>query len=378
MAVYDDDAPGAGADDDDGDAAGFGSEAGPAIRRREFSPKTRELFKRASAAVKAEVAAHGGVDDLVPAIAGEDDDEDVPAIAAPAAAQAAVAPATVPAPAPSLDPRNVAEWEKLNRERATFAEERKRWDAERATVAAELGAGEEYLEHPAKVISALVKKWTGITDDAELKDEVADLITSLSAEALGLPLSADVRSRIEARQARKIVKAHTAKLTRKEQAIARREEQAQQQQERVSAERMLAEGVTQQSAAFPYLASEDSPGEIVYDVIKTHHDKSGEVLDWKVAAQRANDYLKEKADAYYARRRHLFSEAPAPQGTPTPPTSAPQGDPSGIRRSRTLRNGPSSAPSGQSPVDASGRFDNEAHRKQSLGRLRERIKQPEE
>jgi hypothetical protein len=196
------------------------------------------------------------------------------------------------------------------------------------------------------------------TDD-EFRGEVSDFVTLLSAEVLGVPLPESIRVRLDATQAKKIVRTHRTIQTRREAAAAaqlekdratatEREQVEQVEQEWGKAASALAEqfapiadaegklAVAAAAKAYPWLAAEDEPGKIIVDVIRAAVTKDGTQLSWQEASQRANDYLADHAKKYYDKRRPLLAAAPvapapapivakpAPAATPTPKQTPPQ------------------------------------------------------
>ncbi len=129
-----------------------------------------------------------------------------------------------------------------------------------------------------------------------------------------------------------------ARLTEREQQQAQREQAARDRQEQAYAERLLQGEITkpETSKQFPYLASEDNAGELVWDVCKRHHEKTGQTMRWQDAAKQVDDYLNQKWRAAYDKRAHLFAPKPAPGQVPS---QRPQGDPTGTRRSQPLTQG---------------------------------------
>jgi hypothetical protein len=288
--------------------------------------------------------------------------------AKPATPATAVAiPAIAAPPAPSLDPEVRQLIAHLKAEREKFDGERGEWEKQRK--AAEPAAAalpdthslEAYIDSPPRAYRDWLESMRGekfATDD-EFRGEVSDFVTLLSAEVLGVPLPESIRVRLDATQAKKIVRTHRTIQTRREAAAAaqlekdratatEREQVEQVEQEWGKAASALAEqfapiadaegklAVAAAAKAYPWLAAEDEPGKIIVDVIRAAVTKDGTQLSWQEASQRANDYLADHAKKYYDKRRPLLAAAPvapapapivakpAPAATPTPKQTPPQ------------------------------------------------------
>ena len=102
--------------------------------------------------------------------------------------------------------------------RRTAAEEREAVASERAALAAERAeldrsrstddAYDEYVDSPAKAFRKWAETIRGekFASDDEYKAEVADFVTLLSGDVMGVPLPENVRIRIEAQNSKKAIK----------------------------------------------------------------------------------------------------------------------------------------------------------------------------
>lgn len=247
--------------------------------------------------------------------------------------------AAVPPPAPSLDPEVRQLREQLKTERDAIAAERTAAKAEIEKQKKEVEAArpdthslEAYIDSPPSAYRNWLESMRGekFASDDEFKSEVSDFITMLSSDVLGVPLPENVRVKLDAAQAKKIVRTHKTIQTRKEAAAA-----AQLEKDRASASEkaeidrvehewgkaasVLSQEFAKQpdaegkSAAktYPWLAAEDDPGKIIVDVIRAAVTKDGTQLSWHEASQRANDYLADTAKKYYDKRRPLLASEPA-------------------------------------------------------------------
>lgn len=359
-----------------GDAAG---DEAPGYRRT-ISENTRLLFKQAAETTKAQLE-DGGVDDLVPAI----DNPNEPSVAAAPAGRSPLAVPTdadpraadpvsqsVAAAAPTSDPHKALELEV--REKAIAEREAKLAEREKASTSIE-SLGERYLEKPSDILRELLKQWTGADTDEALKDEVADLVTDLSANVLGLPVSREVRDRTEARRAIRTVKAYKTSEQRREAERAKRDEEQRAQVEQEQRERLAMDAIGTQlkatSAKYAHLMAEDSPHAIVWDVIKTKasRDPSWQP-NWEEAAQLANEHFKNLHTKQHQKLTRLFTPSAQAPAVEAQHQGAAQG-----RAARTLTNAstapqPPSQPAPTSPSDDDAPYDKGRARARSLAKLR--------
>ena len=374
------DAPGAVPADDDAPAKQGGIDSSsvhdaPVLHKPRAAARTasaRKAFAEAILAAKKETAAKPPteVDELdpeapvAPAVkaditAAKEAGADAKPVEAAKPVEVELPKATPPAP--TLDPevRQLlttlkADKEKLDAERAEWEKQRKA--AEPA--APDTHSLEAYIDSPPAAYRNWLEAMRGekfATDD-EFKSEVSDFITMLSADVLGVPLPESVRVKLDAAQAKKIVRTHKTIQTRKEAAEAARLEKERQEaaetaekarveEEWGKAATVLSqqfsptadtEGKPAQSATaktYPWLAAEDDPGKIIVDVIRAAVNKDGTQISWQEASKRANDYLAEQAKKYYDKRKPLLAsdgkpaevkpEAPKPV-VATPPAAAPK------------------------------------------------------
>lgn len=382
------------ADDDEGDDTSFeGSQAAPVLVRtprgtRPVSAKVRAMFKEAAAKIASQhtddpdddddVAVIGDQEpaygsDKAPAAAG------APAVTTGATGNAPAAPAISP-PAPSMDPQVEQLRTQWSAKLADLdAREQALTTAEKASDSTRLR--DVYFEKGAPAIVEMLKKWTGLDGD-DLRDEIADLVTDLSGQSLGVALPSEVKSRIESKRATKAIKAFKAEQLERERAAEARTQEIQQAEGRSRAVTALGREMAKPEIAdrFRYLSAEDNAGELIYDVVEAQLKRDGTMLRWEEAAKRADDYLGKQASAWFDKRKHLLSAAPAPaggaakQGTERAPRSTTQG----LRRSQAAPPPTQAAPTAPSPVK-NGKWDPEAHRRQTKQRMRAAFtRQPDE
>lgn len=304
----------------------------------------RKAFAEAIVTRKAEAANKPPteVDDLDPEAPMIPEAKPLAALAdiAKAKAAAADAPAAEAAkpPAPSLDPEVRQMREAAKREREQLAADRAEFEKSKAKPEAVALAAtpsqvpdlESYIDNaPSWLRNTFEAMRADKMSDEEFKSEVADLITMLSGDVLGVPLPENVRIKLEAAQAKKMVRTHKTIMSRKEaEATARAEKERVSATEKQETERVEqewgkaasslsdqfrhvadADGKPQDSAAmkaYPWLAAEDNPGHAIVDVIRATFTRDGTQLSWQEAAKQANDYLKTEAEKYYGKRSALL------------------------------------------------------------------------
>jgi hypothetical protein len=358
---------------DTGDAIGDAStapvEVREVVRDRGVKETTRKLFADAAAKLKPQLEAGEG-DELEVAIT--DDPPAAAAVASSASPASTANPPAAAAPAPdpvaqAVDTRATAQ---LELERKAFDDERQAFDKLREEWSAKFDIRDRYAEDPAGAIVSLLKEWTGAATDDELKDEVSDLITMLSGTTLGAPVPESHKIRISSKQALRQVKAYKADQAKRDAEQQKRAEAEQQKYQERQAITTLSRELDAAKDKFPYLAAEDDPGGVVWEVIKTKHQQTGAVPSWEECARLADEHFKKKTEAWAAKRRHLLAPA-APQAPVV--ASAPQGDPQS-RRSSTLTNKTAApvSPASSSDEDV---VDRDAHRRRSLSNLRGRMKE---
>lgn len=238
---------------------------------------------------------------------------------------------------------------------------------------------ESYANNRVDAVKALLKQWGMAGSDDDMKAEVMDLVTELSAGVLGVPIDNQIRSRIDSRRALKRLDAYKANETRKAQELAQKQDQMRYNEWRGNTSQALHKEITKPESAtsYPFLATDDKAGEIVLDVIEAAHKRDGTVLQWTEAAKRANDYMAKEASDWFAKRKHLLTAASTPGASVAARAAPTQGDPTSISRSRTLTNAASAAPQGavRAPQAGEAGFSMQAHREQTKAKMRARLKQ---
>src|SRR6185312_12658543 len=147
----------------------------------------------------------------------------------------------------------------------------------------------------------------------------------------------NVRTKLEAAQAKKMVRTHKTLQTKREQEAAERQKREQQAAaERAEIERVeqewkgaaatlskhFADTSTKAAETYKWLAAEDDPGAAVVDVIRAALNRDGTQLKWDEAAKLADDYLKAEHSKSYEKRKSLFAPAAAAAPAPAAPKSA--------------------------------------------------------
>lgn len=277
---------------------------------------------------------------------------------------------TAAPPAPSLDPE-------VTKLRETYTARMAELDAREQALADQAAASdfgalaEEYTEKGgAGVVVKLLKKFSGLDGDA-LKEEVADLVTALSMSELGVDVPPEVRDRLDRKITSRALKAMKEGLSKREQDAAKQREQAQETEKRNYAVHLLREELKKpdHSTAYPHLAAEDDPGTLIVELYERRikEGRDPKAYQWSHAAKEVNDYLEKQGRAWFDKRAHLFTAAPGGQGngaakqTPTRETTQ------GQRRSPAKPEQPAPTPV---QIVKNGRYDPEAHRRQTKQKIR--------
>lgn len=404
-----------------------GPEPGPR-RQRVWSGKSRALFQQLAA--KGGVGADGA-DDLVPM-------EHKPA-AAPAPAPVAAAPAAAPAPttepskqpvaapphpaAPVVPPPGLPDLPDLPlppdpsapapvppapdpklAERETALAAREAALAEREKLLPERRA---LIENPEDAVMDWLFDTYGITDPAERRTAVADLITGMSksAKGLGIAVPEEHLHGKSSRQATRVVKTYTAEVDKRERALRDREAAQAKEAETSKAKQTAAqqetayvaqigERLTAAKEQFPFLHDADltngqQPARIVYEVMQEQRKQAGAWAaanpgkpvpaemqpSLATATKFADRYYRDQAEALAKiAARHQSRLAPAapaaaqPAAKPAAPAPAASASPGGAP-------GPAPTPAAKpepQPRDPSDLPDRRAARAATLAKVRAR------
>lgn len=338
--------------------------------QRVVSQATRELARRAAAQLREsddvpmESAAPDESNELEPMT----QDEPVPALTAqPAVPPAPRAPADARAPLPGLPAPKAApepapspvssaaaaaeilakaeaarqrqEYESKLKDFESRSAEKERLLAEKEKTLAErektLPSRRELVERPAAALSSYLKQTYGITDDAELKEVLSDIVTEVSEAALGIKLPSDVKNGLESRKALRSVRVYGAELSAREAALeARREAEtkaAQAEAERMTAAaadaaavRHIHERVASTKDTHPYLHAlaalgvTDNPADIVVEMCRRQKAETGQI-DWQKAVDLANEHYRPTVEAAIK-----AAESLRPRISPSTPAAVPK------------------------------------------------------
>ncbi len=390
---------GDGGGDDDDDEPAFSAGGEPLVRagRHPVSDKTRELFKKASASVRKQLEEDGDESPF-----GEYDEGAAPRnVQAPAGSES---PGTVlrkgagaandgitaaqPVQQQPVEPAAQAQQSAEAQAYRAQLEARGVELAEReARIAEQERAGDlaqvrtTYFEKGAVAVRDMLKGWLGkdATED-DIRQEVADLITDLSVQVLGVEVPSEIRAKMDTKRALRSVKVLKDSISESEAQKAKRAEQEREAEGRKLTIHTLNQEIKNTSKdyakQFPYLMAENDPGELVFLTAEKQYKKDGTVLQWTEAAKRVDEHLRKEVSAFIDKRKHLISAAPATAGVPANgQRERPQGDPQGIRRSHTLTNAATgttttTTPPVPDPPVQSGKWSREAHRANTRSKFR--------
>lgn len=357
---------------------------------RPISDKVREVFAASMAKMKAKPGGgedEGGLESV--------EHDELPTETAPAATQAAPAetpapvtaqppvaaapppapvtppPAAAPtAPAPSLDPE-------VMRMRTDLEQQRRDFDAERAKFLEQSRTSDvaklrdTYFDKGAPAVVEVVKQWMPGLEGEDLKREVADLIQDLAHQYLDAPLDEPVKDRITNKRVRAGLKTWKAEQERIESERQKQLIASQEEQNRVQVKKILHQEVLkpEHASQYPWLASEDNAGDLIYEVINTQYLKDQTQLTWQDAAKRANDWLENQSRSFYDKRRHLLSPPPPEQQAAPADKQRTQGD-NQVSRSQAPPKKPTPpAKEPERPVQ-NGKWSPEQHRRSVMQKFR--------
>ena len=321
------------------------------------------------------------------AIGVGDDEVVVPDDAAPAPAAAPVkspAPAAKPTEQPAAEPpppqdaaATIAARDAAKAREAALAE-REAAIIAREKRAAELidDVGGKLVSTPLATMRQVVAGWLGqgATDD-EIDAELSDVLTTASLELAGAkPDPADERA--DMRKMRRELRQHRALTRREQQAAAAARKEA---EERAAAAQREAEEakaiagamasikaeLTTVGPATPFLALEDDAPSLVWDLIRAHHERTGEVMPIAAAAKKLDAELANAARTKYQKLAPLLQSGGAATTT-TAASNGHQGDQP--RRSRPLSTVDASEDS--APPAATGFLTPAQQKQQSIRALR--------
>lgn len=338
----------------------------------EIMAKLADFRQRAAAGERVDVEDEVVVPDDAPAVA--------PAPAKPAAPPVTAAPAKADAAqenAPSDAAATIAARDAA-KARETALAEREAALAERERRAAELidDVGGKLAATPLATMRQVVAGWLGqgATDD-EIDAELSDVLTTASLELAGAkPDPADERA--DMRKMRRELRQHRALTRREQQAAAAARKEA---EERAAAAQREAEEakaiagamasikaeLTTVGPATPFLALEDDAPSLVWDLIRAHHERTGEVMPIAAAAKKLDAELANAARTKYQKLAPLLQSGGAATTT-TAASNGHQGDQP--RRSRPLSTVDASEDS--APPAATGFLTPAQQKQQSIRALR--------
>jgi len=296
----------------------------------------------------------------------------------PLPAETAAAPAAAPAP----DPKHAEREQAIAAREAALTEREKLLPDRRALV-----------EKPAEAVIAWLADTYGITDPAELKTAVADLITEISAspKGLGIGVAGEYMTGAQSRRATRVVSTYARDVDQRERALKDREakqakdaevergKQTAAQQEAAYVAR-LGELIAPAAAQHPFLHDREAtgglePASIVYEVLK-EQKRLGQKPDLATATKYANDYYRAQAEQYAKRGAHLQSLL-APATPPAQPAAKPAAPAPAANASPGGAPGPAPTPAAKpEPArDPSDLPDKRSARAASLAKLRARAGQ---
>lgn len=313
--------------DDDGDVAIDAPKPTTAASGRfsgEIRAKLAELRQRAAAGETTPDDIWMGDDAPVKTAPPKVVTPSAPAVAPPRAAEAPPA-ATSPAAesVAAFDALRAREAE-ITRREAAIAEREGRYGE----------VGEKLVADPLTTITEMAKKWLGpgATDD-EIAAEVSDVLTVASLKLAGATID-DKDDKAATRRLQREMREMRAQTRRKETAHAEALRQAEHERSSRAALEQVSRELQAVTASTPWLAAEDAPADLVWDMIRRHHDQTGTVLTVAQAAKALDEDIAASVKQRFSKLSHLLQP---PKADPVPTkTEGQQGDQQ--RRSRPLSN----------------------------------------
>jgi len=358
-------------------------------RTRVYTPETRAAYDKAAADIKLQLQEGLSADDMDDLDLGQQERPALPEQKPAPRAEVAPAP-DKPAPgatppAPSLDPAVLEKRRELD-QRAAELDQREQQLATRERDGEAQRIYDGYAERTVPTVIDLVKRSLGIDKDEDIKSEIADLVSALSGEVLGVELPPEVRAAMDNKRTKRLVLNHERRLTEREAALERKRIEAETTAQRGEAMRRLDAhfGSDEGKKQYPWLARESNAGQIVVEWIEGQMRRDGKdakPMAWAEAAKLANQVLEQRTRKHYELRRDLLNNGTdqKPTTAKPAPVSTQQGDPAGIRGSRALTNAGASQPSGAEPAERAapvdplknGRWSNDRYRAGVRRQLRE-------
>jgi hypothetical protein len=293
-------------------------------------------------------------------------------------------PAPAPAAAPATPDPKHAEREQAFAAREAALAEREKLLPDRRTL----------VEKPADAVIGWLADTYGITDPAELKTAVADLITEMSAspKGLGIGVPGEHMAGAQSRRATRVVSTYARDVDAREKALqakqaeaekttaaARAKDEAARQEQAYVAR--LGEVIAPTAMQFKFLHDPEvtgglNPAAVVYEVMK-EQKKQGGKPDLATALKFADDYYRSQAEALAKRAAKIQSllapAAPAaaqPAAKPAAPAPAAAASPGGAPGPAPT---PAAKPEPTTPArDPSDLPDRRSSRAATLAKLRAR------
>lgn len=219
-------------------------------------------------------------------------------------------------------------FERLVSERQELAKQREEYSQQIERLGRIQEARNHYDADKVSVIRDYIGAVLGSEDDDVIDAELESLYEDLTRQKLGLEVDSTTIARRETAKLRRELEAEKRERLKAEEQAKRKQLEEQHQQAVQNALSKIGGFVEAGKDSYPFLMLEDNPSYVVWDVIATHYQETGDEMSVSEATQRAEEYLKKQALKY----KQLFttSETAKPQASSEPekPRKAPSKTPS--------------------------------------------------
>lgn len=170
------------------------------------------------------------------------------------------------------------------------------------------------------VLRDIIKEAIGADDDEAIDAELRDAYEELTYKILGVESEDNKASREVAKVRQELARIQREQAAAKEEA-AKKAAAAKQAETRRATVSNLGRLISEKAEELPFLAAQESPGDVLYDVACYLHEH-GEDITIQQAASYANDQLKKRAMQFFEKHRSLLLGTDTDQTKQSPPQKA--------------------------------------------------------
>jgi hypothetical protein len=213
----------------------------------------------------------------------------------------------------------------LAADREKLEQERQQWQTQsRASDVAKLR--DVYFDKGAPAVVDVIKQWMPGLEGDDLKREVADLIQDLAHQYLEAPLDEPTKDRITNKRVRVGLKTWKQDQERAEEERQKQQAASQEEANKLRVKSILHQEVMKSDNAsqYPWLASEDNAGDLVFETIEQEFKQSSTQLTWQqlhnaLTTSSKNERVRSTTNARPcyrpSRLRHHSAKSSAPRET---------------------------------------------------------------